>query len=109
MNALTVEYKRLHSFGNYENEQVGITVLVGIDETPDQALERAKSWVESQLDGVANSRAEHDDLMERKRELNGQINGKQSELDALRARRDRAVELLKANGVNTDQIEEIPF
>ena len=49
MKIVTVEYRRLRTFGNYENESVGVVAHVEQDETPEAALNAARAWVDATL------------------------------------------------------------
>lgn len=57
MKILTVEYRRLRSFGEYENETVGAVAEVpptGV--TPSMALDALKQWVDGQFGERQNAR-----------------------------------------------------
>jgi hypothetical protein len=56
MKIVQVEYRRLRTFGSYENETVGATAQVGEEETPEQAIETVRQWVDSIL-GDAEERS----------------------------------------------------
>lgn len=109
MIALTIEYKRLHSFGNYENEQIGITVIVEPGETPDQALERAKKWVDSQIGSRDSTRDELDRIQSAIYDQKQEQKRLCTNIENLKERRDRAVAILQKHGVDTNELEEIPF
>lgn len=57
MKIVQVEYRRLRTFGNYENETVGAMAQVGEGETPEQAVEALRQWVDAIL-GDAEERSE---------------------------------------------------
>lgn len=46
MKILTVEYSRVFSLGNFENEKIGVVVEVGKADKPQEALNEAKKFVE---------------------------------------------------------------
>lgn len=109
MKIISVEYRRLRTFGNYENETIGATAYVGLDESPDETLESLKSWVESKH----SDRDEAEEIRNREKilwgDLGNEIRDREHELASLKARRDNAVALLQKHGVNTKELEEIPF
>lgn len=49
MKIVTVEYRRLHSFGDYSNETVGAVAEIGEHQTPEDALGELRTWVTMQL------------------------------------------------------------
>lgn len=49
MHIQTVEYRRLRSFGSFENETVGAVAMVADGETPEEALSALREWVAGQL------------------------------------------------------------
>ena len=51
MRPTLVRYEKLKNLGNYENEKVGVEVQVDDGESPKEAVERARKFVEKQLKG----------------------------------------------------------
>lgn len=45
----SVHYQRLVSTGSYENERVGAWAAVQVGQTPDQALQGLRAWVDAQV------------------------------------------------------------
>lgn len=109
MKIISVEYKRLRTFGNYENEAIGATAFVGIDEDPVDVMNDLKSWVNDRLGLRIEDRENRSLLSEQCRELRARAVDAQEELNQLKSRRDSAVALLQKHGVNTEELEEIPF
>lgn len=56
MKIRSVEYRRLRTFGEYENETVGAVAEVPDDELPEVTLERLKDWVDNNLGERQNAR-----------------------------------------------------
>lgn len=50
MRVESVRYERLVNLGNYENQRVGVTVILEPEDTPSEALRRAKAFVEKSLE-----------------------------------------------------------
>jgi hypothetical protein len=77
MKIVTVEYRRLRSFGEYENETVGAVAEVpptGV--TASMVLESLKQWVDEQFGERANARDAASRLQRaeiRLREVNGLV------------------------------------
>ena len=67
MQIVTVEYRRLRTYGDYQNETVGATAQVQIDagETADEAIYALRTWVDEQL----GSREEQRQLQDRVADL----------------------------------------
>ena len=109
MNSImTVTYRRLRSFGSYENEAVEATAVVdGRD--PADVLNELKSWVDDKLGETDRTREYLDSQKAIWGDLDRDIKNLNEELNVLTKRRDRAVELLKKHGVDTTELEEIPF
>jgi len=49
MRVESVRYEKLVNLGNYQNQKVGVTVVLEPDESPSEALRRAKAFVEKSL------------------------------------------------------------
>jgi hypothetical protein len=49
---MQVEYRRLKTFGNYENETIGAVVEVPRGQDPDAILSALKEWVDARLNMV---------------------------------------------------------
>lgn len=50
MRVESVKYEKLVSLGNYENQKIGIVVVLEPDESPAEALRRAQAFVEKVLE-----------------------------------------------------------
>lgn len=94
----TVTYRKLRSFGHYENETVGATASVGDAEKPEEALAELSLWVNERLGTAAQVSASRNDLANVKYEI-GQ---RTVELEQLQKRIQAMVDFLKAHGVPTD-------
>jgi hypothetical protein len=56
MKVVSVEYRRLRSFGEFENETVGAVAEVEPGQSPEITLEELKEWVEQGLGERQNAR-----------------------------------------------------
>lgn len=65
---VTVEYRRLRTFGSYQNETVGAVAELAPGQSPDDALLALRAWVDQQLGDDGERR----DLTERVNELRWQ-------------------------------------
>lgn len=88
LNATQVEYGRTFNLGKYETERIGVWVPIGADETPRQALDQARRWVEQQHQ--QGREVEH--LEQRLARLNLQIGARQRDLQQIKRRLDAAVQ-----------------
>ena len=112
MKIVSVEYRRLRSFGEYENEAVGAVAEVGT-EHPEDVLETLKSWVEQNFGERASARDAESRVRRSERRL--------MELNALireaGKRWEGAQRVLAAAGVDVPKdwhaddldLEELPF
>jgi len=44
-----ITYKRIHNLGNYENQELSATALIGDDENPIAVFEGLRAFVEARL------------------------------------------------------------
>jgi hypothetical protein len=49
MRVSSVKYEKLISLGNYENQKIGVVVELEPDESPAEALRRARAFVEASV------------------------------------------------------------
>jgi hypothetical protein len=56
MRVTSVEYRRLHTFGEYENETAGVVFAVEEGDDPSAVMEIARAWVDAQLQERADGR-----------------------------------------------------
>lgn len=86
MNIKTVEYRRLRSFGSYENETIGATAEVAPGEYPLEVLEHLRGWVEAQHREAEQREAaqrQEQDAEWRLERINGDIEDRQRRLGEL--------------------------
>lgn len=110
MKIVTVEYRRLRTFGNYQNESVGATAEVGEGETANRALQELRDWVEQQL-GDAQERA---DLSAAVSELRWKKTELEREIDAANQKWLAILEFMKKFGIERpahlpETLEGLPF
>ena len=109
MKIVTVEYRRLRTFGSYQNETVGAVAEVG-NEEPADVLETLKLWVNERLGNDverANLREAINELEYRYENLSGQIDNAEKRWAAY-------VEFLKNLGIERPanipvSLAELPF
>lgn len=110
MQIVTVEYRRLRTFGSYQNETVGAVVEVTPGVPPESVLEELKTWVNERLgDDVerANLREAINELEWRHGNLVAQIADAEKRWAAIQ-------EFLKQIGIERPAhipgtLEELPF
>lgn len=56
MRVESVKYEKLMSLGNYENQKIGVVVVLEPGESPAEALCRAQAFVEKVLEPKPNER-----------------------------------------------------
>lgn len=115
LKILTVEYRRLRSFGEYENETVGAVAEVpATGTTPSMALGALKRWVDEQLSERQNARDSAYRVQRAEARLN-EVNGLLRESEKRWA---AAQKILAAAGVEVprdygagddDELASLPF
>ena len=108
MKLYSVAYKRLHSFGSYENECLEGTTLVPPGADPDLVLKELKTWVHERL-GIPEEdvRQERDSLARDIRVLRDERRKLDSEIDQARETWRKAQAFLEKHGL--DMPEHLPF
>jgi formate-dependent nitrite reductase cytochrome c552 subunit len=101
----SITYRRLATFGHYENEAVEATAKVGPDDDPTERLEALKGWVDTQLGCRQEYRAAKDDVERAKQEL-ASI---EQLVERAQGRWDAAKAFLSKHGINPDTFDDIPF
>ena len=105
MKITQVEYSRLHSLGNYENEKIGAFADVELDEDPIAALRAVQAWVDTQI-GLKQAAA---DERHQLATLNYQREDAEREVFRLNERATKLRDLLAAHGVKPDDFYGLPF
>lgn len=100
----SVTYRRLRSFGNYENEAVEATAVVRDGDSASVALEDLKAWVEARL-GLAAQRAS---MEEESARLSAEIEYKNRQLARAEERFRKAQEFLRENKIDP-HADDTPF
>jgi hypothetical protein len=116
-----VSYERLQSFGNYENERIGVVINVPPNFSPVDTLAYAKEWVEKQLAKRTHSRVAQQvvevrqaqleslerlikERQEHLKDLNEMISGASGQLETIRSQakaiHDRLDPLARADELN---------
>lgn len=92
MKIVQVEYRRLRTFGSYENETVGATALVEDGEVADAVFETVRLWVDNRL-GDDSERRDLDrrvtELRWQERDLTSRIERMQTKWSEIMAFLDR--------------------
>jgi hypothetical protein len=103
LTLLTVEYRRLHTTGNYCNETVGATARVNADQTAEDTLAALRRWVDRQLGRAEEANALRDKVWR----MQAEASRIEADLGAARSQWQRAEAFLKRHGV--DVREPVPF
>ena len=113
MKITQVEYRRLRSFGQYENETVGIVAEVGAGESETDVLASCREWVAEQLGDRESARSlafETHRQEVRLREVNGLLAESEKRWKAAQKILAAAgVEVPKDWGADDDDLERLPF
>jgi hypothetical protein len=109
MDIIRVEYRRLHSFGNYENEEFGAVAEVGAGETPEAALAGLRTFVEGRMLAAMSARWEVDEVESRLIESRDELRGLHARLTTARERWEKVKVFLGKHGVTVEDLEDIPF
>jgi predicted trehalose synthase len=111
MQITQVHYQHLVNLGDYENERVGAWGNVDPNETPQEALELLKAWVEEQVGAVRRARTSLEDLNERIYQSNADLRRIQGDLELAQKRWDKARSFLTALNLPLPQRyeDDIPF
>lgn len=86
MRITQVEYKRLHSFGNFENETIGAVAEVPEGEDAADVLIHLQEWVKAELsvrEQTGDLRTDIHVLQQRKGDLEGQIRALEAQYDRI--------------------------
>jgi hypothetical protein len=100
-----VEYRRLVTFGRYENETIGCVAEVPSGGSAGDVLDGLKVWVGQRLNCNDEVRSEKYEV-ERLRHEQGQI---QEEIDACKAQWEKARSFLEKHGVSLPEDDPMPF
>ena len=104
MRVTSVEYRRLRSFGQYENETVGATAAVSEGETPEAALSALRDWVAGQLALAAGAEEIEEfitELQSKKRHIESAVASGERKYAALR-------DILAAHNIELPKNPESP-
>jgi predicted RNase H-like nuclease (RuvC/YqgF family) len=109
MNIERVEYRRLKTFGRYENETIGATAIVEPGHTAEWTIEALRSWVHSRLEESLSVGDKIESLHNERIDLERAVKDKKEELEELENRFEAAKAFLEKQGVSIDFGEEMPF
>ena len=104
----TVEYRKLVSTGNYENEVIGATAFVGPGESADGVLDELVAWVDSKHAESESRRTERHEFEMRCDISNRQLVDVERNLAVAEERWEKAKAFLAKHGVDVEDIG-IPF
>lgn len=110
MKIVTVEYRRLRTYGEYQNETVGAVAQVEAGETAEEVYSRLRAWV----DDLLGSREEQRTLEERVSELRWQATDYERKIERLDERWKAILAFLDKLGIERPQdipetLEGLPF
>lgn len=109
MKITTIEYRRLVTFGHYENQAVGAIGTVEEGDTPEAALDRLKEFVADQLAKIMVMNQLQRDAESERYHFENQKREHERELAQLKDRWERAKAFLEKFGVPTGPHDDIPF
>lgn len=95
MRITEVEYRRLRSFGHFENEMVGAVAALQGDETPEDALQALRQWVDDKLGSAEQDAA----TLERSWQLRSQVTELERRIENAKREYDAAIRVLKVHGI----------
>ena len=109
MRIVTVEYRRLRTYGEYQNETVGAVAEIE-GETPEQALSSLRAWVDGQLGDNDEQRK----VSERVTDLRWKLDDYERKIRAAETRWAAIVAFMEKLGIERpadipDTLEELPF
>jgi hypothetical protein len=102
----TVEYRRLRSFGNYENESIGATMDVPEGGDPVEALRALEGWVNVQMAKAADREYLAREGREKREDAERELRAVQADIEHARAQYKRIQDFAAKFGV---ELEDIPF
>lgn len=110
MRIRTVEYRRLRTFGGYQNETIGATADVAEDETPEAALLSLRQWVDMSL----GDESERRELERRISELRFQADNYERRIKGAEERWQAILGFLQKLGIERpadipDDLADLPF
>lgn len=111
MKITSVEYRRLRTFGEYENETVGIVAEVDLGESPDDAMSAVRAYVDEQLQDREDGRG----TLDRVRRAESRLREVGNLLQESEKRWIAAQKILAAAGVEVpkdygdDGLVDLPF
>jgi antirestriction protein len=109
MNIERVEYRRLKTFGRYENETIGATAIVEPGHTAEWTLETLRGWVHSRLEESVSVTDKIEDLRYEHMKIKDEIRKETERLAEAKSRFEAAAAFLEKHGVSTDFGEDMPF
>jgi hypothetical protein len=102
-DVLSVEYRRLRSFGSFENETIGGTARVPPGEDPAKTLEALRSWVEKRFGEILQVQ----DLRSQVWALTAEKESLERAVEEARRRWESAKGFLGRHGVQVE--DPVPF
>lgn len=101
----SVTYRRLKSFGNYENEAVEATVAVPPGGSADESLAFARDWVNHKL----SQRDEYEKMADQIALMRSDLAKDERKLIEVQAKYERYKSVLEKHGVAVEDPNEPPF
>lgn len=109
MKITQVEYRRLESFGDFQNQTIGAVAIVEPGEEPQDALAKLEQF-------VADMHSRRVLVMEVRKDTDAEIaacranvKAMQDDMDGWKQRWVRARQFLEQHGVPTGNFEDVPF
>lgn len=110
MKVTSVEYRRLRTFGEYENETAGVILAVEEHDDPLTVMDAARAWVDAQLQGRSDAR----DTLSRVQRAESRLRDLRGLLEESEKRWAAAQRILEAAGIEVpkdygNDLGDLPF
>lgn len=110
MKIVQVEYRRLRTYGDYQNETIGAMPPLASDETPEGALKSLREWVDMSM----GDQEERRHLEERNSDLRFEAANMERRIEGARERWAAIMAFMEKLGIERpadipDTLEGLPF
>lgn len=109
MKITSVEFRKLITYGHYENMAIGATAQVGEGEDPADILRLLKEWVNTKLGEIVVMDEQRQTASFEAAQFESKKRDYEKQLGDLEQRWKRAKQFLERFGVPTGPYEDCPF
>lgn len=109
MKITQVEYRRLVTYGHFENQTIGAVADVEPGEEPEDALAKLEQFVADQHAKKIVLAEAKEDASREIAACHANVKQMQEEMDGWRQRWVRARQFLEQHGIPTGKFEDVPF